>query len=63
MFIHYRTSDELAQAIRKEWRRHKILVFARLVSGAIRKMNKVGLDKGSMIRVLKVMASELEKAV
>ena len=63
MFIHYRTSDELAQAIRKEWRRHKILLFGYLIERAIRKMNRKGLDKTSMARALTLAAKELEKAV
>jgi len=63
MFIRYRTSDEVTNAIRKEWRRHKILLFGYLIERAIRKMNRKGLDKTSMARALTLAAKELEKAV
>lgn len=63
MKITYTTSDEVSNALRREWKRHKILVFASLLERSIRKMDRRGLDKSAMAKAMKLAASELEKAV
>lgn len=63
MKIRYTTSDEVANALRREWKRQKTLRFVGLIARAVRTMDRKGLDKASMARAMKIAASELEKTV